>query len=169
MSYEELLLLNRAKWAMGELQRGGPAEYKPPPVDGTLADAELRRLNTIIDVLVSATREQVRVPPGARLEPIKGASQPSKTALPPEHVEMKWDEFLTGLDQFDEGRRNSKGSIGSRPGSSASNRAGSRPGSSASNRAGSRPGSSKPPREPGSRPGSRQRRLEKLEKTSARD
>ena len=99
-------------------------------MDGSTADAELRRLNQIIDIFTSGKRQQVSVPQGVRLPPVK---PPSREALPPEDADLKWDEFLTDLDQYDHGRRNSKSgsSIGSR---SASN---SRPGS----RTGSRPSS----------------------------
>lgn len=94
VTYEELLLLNRAKWALGEFDK--PVVYTPPATGGDQRDDELRRLNTIVDIFTSGKRQQVAVPPGVRLPPVK---PPSREALPPENTDLKWDEFLTGLDQ----------------------------------------------------------------------
>ena len=138
VTYEELLLLNRAKWALSEFEK--PPVYAPEQTGGGQSDDELRRLNTIIDIFTSGQRQQVSVPPGVRLPPVK---PPSREALAPENTDLKWDEFLTGLDQFD--KQHSKGA-----GSSASSASGSRPGSKASQRAGGSASS-----KPGSRPGSR--------------
>lgn len=39
-------------------------------------------------------------PNGVKLPPVK---PPSRQAVPAEQTELQWDEFLTGLDEFDQG------------------------------------------------------------------
>jgi hypothetical protein len=68
---------------------------------------------------------------GVRLPPV---NPPRREVLPPEDAYLKWDDFLSNLDQYDHGRWNSKSrsSIGSRLASNS--RPGSRTGSPPSSR-----------------------------------
>ena len=122
VSYEELLLLNRAKWAIDQFQDGKP--YVPPQEGGSEGDVELARVNHIVEVLCDASRKNQPPPPNTRLPPMK---PPSREALVDTGPELEWDEFLTGLDEFDQGKRAGSSSGGSRPNSRASSNM--RPGS----------------------------------------
>ena len=68
----------------------------------TEQDTELRRQNAIIEVFVSAERKNPNVPGGVKLAPVK---PPSREHTPAAEPELQWDEFLTGLDEFDQGAR----------------------------------------------------------------
>ena len=68
------------------------AEYTPPDVDGTDADAELRRVNTIVEMLIEGKRQVKNHPPPVKLAPVK---PPSREHPEPEQ-DVQWDEFLTG-------------------------------------------------------------------------
>eukprot|EP01045_Picozoa_sp_COSAG04_P005296 COSAG04_NODE_243_length_18986_cov_22.038598_15_plen_156_part_00 len=130
------------------------AEYTPPDVDGTDADAELRRVNTIVEMLIEGKRQVKNHPPPVKLAPVK---PPSREHPEPEQ-DVQWDEFLTGassfslaatcampdwltewrlctgLDAYDEGQRKELGSGSSVSGSS-------RPSSRGTGGSRSRPGS----------------------------
>jgi hypothetical protein len=60
----------------------------------------LRRQNAIIEVFLSAERKAPNVPGGVKLPPVK---PPSREHTPAAETELQWDEFLTGLDEFDQG------------------------------------------------------------------
>ena len=51
------------------------AEYTPPDVDGTDADAELRRVNTIVEMLIEGKRQVKNHPPPVKLAPVKPPSR----------------------------------------------------------------------------------------------
>ena len=72
------------------------AEYTPPDVDGTDADAELRRVNTIVEMLIEGKRQVKNHPPPVKLAPVK---PPSREHPEPEQ-DVQWDEFLTGALLF---------------------------------------------------------------------
>ena len=113
ITFAEQKLLNRAMWAIDEFNKNpgaaiaqpalccqaddlvvccAAAEYTPPDVDGTDADAELRRVNTIVEMLIEGKRQVKNHPPPVKLAPVK---PPSREHPEPEQ-DVQWDEFLTG-------------------------------------------------------------------------